>query len=80
MRFQIASNERHLQLSAADGAPGFEELFDDTAFEFIKTEEKPVPIQMNDHNADWDILYPFSSVCDFIRDFKSENDSRNTSS
>ncbi|KAF8325029.1 hypothetical protein F5887DRAFT_1065471 [Amanita rubescens] len=58
----ITSNERHLHLSAADGAPGFEKLVDDIAFEFVKAEEKPVPIQMNEHNPDWDILYPFSSV------------------
>ncbi len=58
-----------MHLSAADGAPGFEKLVDDIAFEFVKTEEKSVPIQMNEHNPDWDILYPFSSVRDFIRDF-----------
>ena len=63
MAAQITSNERHLHLSAADGAPGFHELVEDIASEFVKTDEKPSPIMMDENNPDWDSLYPFSGVC-----------------
>ncbi|KAF8625164.1 hypothetical protein AX15_005531 [Amanita polypyramis BW_CC] len=56
----ITSNERHLHISDADGAPGFEKLVNDIALEFVKTQEKPVPIVVNEENPDWDTLYPFS--------------------
>lgn len=59
---QITSNERHMHLSAADGAPGFHKLVEDIASEFVKTEETPVPIVMDESNPDWESLYPFSGV------------------
>ena len=46
--------------------PGFHKLVEDIASEFVKMDEEPVPIVMDN----WDSLYPFSRVCDR----RSEND------
>ncbi|KAK7686297.1 hypothetical protein QCA50_010521 [Cerrena zonata] len=58
----ITSHEQHLHFAAADSAPGFELLVHDLAQSF-GLPEAPLPqsIIMNDWNADWDVVYPFSS-------------------
>jgi hypothetical protein len=59
----VTTHERHLHLADADAAPGFKELVDGIAEEFGLAGTKAQPVVMDDYNADWDILYPFSSVC-----------------
>jgi len=61
-RIQITSNEHHLHLAAADGAPGFDSLVQEIVQEFGVSEQLAVPIVMDDYNSDWDPLYPFSAV------------------
>ncbi|KIO27275.1 hypothetical protein M407DRAFT_73396 [Tulasnella calospora MUT 4182] len=56
----ITQKEHHLHLAAADGAPGFSELVQGVATKFSKIYQQPVPVMMDDNNADWDIIYPFS--------------------
>ncbi|KAF8972707.1 hypothetical protein BDZ97DRAFT_1649998 [Flammula alnicola] len=57
----ITTNEHHLHLAAADGAPGFKDLVHDIVREFGTTDVDPVPVVMDDYNSDWDPLYPFSA-------------------
>lgn len=58
----VTSQERHLHLAAADGAPGFELLVQDIVNEFgATTDVVPTPVVMDEYNSDWDSLYPFSS-------------------
>ncbi|KIJ96005.1 hypothetical protein K443DRAFT_134254 [Laccaria amethystina LaAM-08-1] len=57
----ITSQERHLHLAAADGAPGFELLVQDIVKDFGATDVAPTPVVMDDYNSDWDTLYPFST-------------------
>lgn len=61
---KITSQEQHLHFAAADSAPGFEVLVHDLAQSF-GLPEAPLPqsIVMDDWNADWDVVYPFSAVC-----------------
>jgi hypothetical protein len=49
-------------VSAADGAPGFEQLVNDIAANFGVAGTQAVQEDMHDWNGDWDILYPFSAV------------------
>ncbi|TFK20267.1 hypothetical protein FA15DRAFT_673638 [Coprinopsis marcescibilis] len=63
----VTTNEQHLHLAAADGAPGFDLLVEEIVREFGTTEHAPAPVVMNDHNSDWDSLYPFSA---FLSPFK----------
>jgi hypothetical protein len=49
-------------VSAADGAPGFEQLVHDIAANFGVAGTQAVQEDMHDWNGDWDILYPFSAV------------------
>ena len=49
-------------MSAADGAPGFEQLVHDIAANFGVAGTQAVQEDMHDWNGDWDILYPFSAV------------------
>ncbi|KAF8806834.1 hypothetical protein BYT27DRAFT_7167035 [Phlegmacium glaucopus] len=56
----VTTNEHHLHLAAADGAPGFELLVKDIAQEFGATGNIPAPVIMDDYNSDWDLLYPYS--------------------
>lgn len=51
-----------MHLAASDGAPGFEALVDGIADTFGGGKERLQTLVMNDHNADWDSLYPFSLV------------------
>ncbi|KAH8993018.1 hypothetical protein EDB92DRAFT_1986255 [Lactarius akahatsu] len=57
----ITSQERYLHVSAADGAPGFEQLVHDIAANFGVVGTQAVQEDMHDWNGDWDILYPFSA-------------------
>lgn len=59
---QLVTQEQHLHVAAADGAPGFHELAHDIAHEFGVDNVLPKAIIMNDYNNDWDALYPFSAV------------------
>ncbi|RXW13262.1 hypothetical protein EST38_g12592, partial [Candolleomyces aberdarensis] len=63
----VTTSEQHLHLAASDGAPGFEILVDEIVREFGTTDHAPAPVIMNDHNSDWDSLYPFSA---FLTPFK----------
>lgn len=63
---QITTHEHHLHIAAADGAPGFETLAQDIAKDFILSDVPLVPVVMDDYNADWDSLYPFSAVSSFF--------------
>ncbi|KAI0766101.1 hypothetical protein BD413DRAFT_605949 [Trametes elegans] len=57
----ITSEEQHLHVAAADGAPGFHELAVDIAKEFSVPGATPTTVVMNDWNSDWDTMYPFSA-------------------
>ncbi|KAG6381856.1 hypothetical protein JVT61DRAFT_470 [Boletus reticuloceps] len=57
----LVTQEQHLHIAAADGAPGFVELVHDIADEFGADNVPPKPITMDDYNNDWDSLYPFSA-------------------
>ncbi|KAF6747109.1 hypothetical protein DFP72DRAFT_614406 [Ephemerocybe angulata] len=63
----VTTSEQHLHLAASDGAPGFEVLVEEIVKEFGTSEYAPKPVVMNDHNSDWDSLYPFSA---FLTPFK----------
>ncbi|KAJ7166799.1 hypothetical protein C8R46DRAFT_1095357 [Mycena filopes] len=66
----VTTHEHHLHVAAADGAPGFHELVKDISSEFGGV-GAPIPaaLIMDDYNADWDSLYPFSS---FLSPYKIE--------
>ncbi|KAF7291994.1 Peptide hydrolase [Mycena indigotica] len=55
----ITTSEHHLHIGTADGAPGFPQLVQDIASHFAGVQAEAVV--MNDHNSDWDPLYPFSA-------------------
>ncbi|KAH6874322.1 hypothetical protein BKA70DRAFT_1350465 [Coprinopsis sp. MPI-PUGE-AT-0042] len=57
----VTTQEHHLHLATADSAPGFDLLVNDIVQEFGTTNHTPAPVVMNDHNPDWDALYPFSA-------------------
>ncbi|KAI0630537.1 hypothetical protein C8Q77DRAFT_1211545 [Trametes polyzona] len=57
----ITSEEQHLHVAAADGAPGFHDLAADIAKEFSVAEATPTTVVMNEWNSDWDTIYPFSA-------------------
>ncbi len=59
---QITSEEQHLHIAAADGAPGFHSLAADIAKAFSTPDVTPTSVVMNDWNSDWDTVYPFSAV------------------
>ena len=65
-RLQLVTQEQHLHIAAADGAPGFDELVHDIAQEFGVDGAPPKAIVMDDYNNDWDTLYPFSAVRLFV--------------
>ncbi|EKM50065.1 uncharacterized protein PHACADRAFT_153387 [Phanerochaete carnosa HHB-10118-sp] len=65
----ITSQEQHLHIAAADSAPGFDALAHDIAERFGVSGVPPTPVIMNDWNADWDTIYPFST---FITPYKME--------
>ncbi|KAI0676099.1 hypothetical protein C8Q78DRAFT_369024 [Trametes maxima] len=57
----ITSEEQHLHVAAADGAPGFHDLAADIAKEFSVPGVTPSSVVMDDWNSDWDTIYPFSA-------------------
>lgn len=57
----ITTQERHLHIAAADGAPGFIPLVQKLAQVYSASRSVPTPQVMDDYNADWDSLYPFSA-------------------
>jgi hypothetical protein len=59
---QLVTQEQHLHIAAADGAPGFNELVYEIADKFGADDVPPKAIVMDDYNNDWDTLYPFSAV------------------
>lgn len=65
---QITSQEQHLHVAAADGAPGFDVLAHDIAKEFSLPDVLPTSIVMDEWNGDWDTIYPLSHVRTFITD------------
>lgn len=62
LRSQLVTEEQHLHIAAADGAPGFDELVHGIADKFGMDGAPPKAIIMDDYNNDWDTLYPFSAV------------------
>jgi len=63
----LVTQEQHLHIAAADGAPGFNELVYEIADKFGADDVPPKAIVMDDYNNDWDTLYPFSA---FLSPFK----------
>ncbi|KAJ7083760.1 hypothetical protein C8R44DRAFT_53144 [Mycena epipterygia] len=58
----VTTHEHHLHIASADGAPGFHDLVQDIVDEFAGgMRTAVVPVVMDDHNSDWDSLYPFSA-------------------
>ncbi|KAI0358143.1 hypothetical protein OH77DRAFT_1421438 [Trametes cingulata] len=57
----ITSEEQHLHVAAADGAPGFHDLAVKIAEEFSVPGTTPTTVVMDDWNSDWDTMYPFSA-------------------
>lgn len=53
-------------MSHADGAPNFEAIVQGVADKFANGRAQLEAVTMNDHNADWDILYPFSIVRELV--------------
>jgi len=49
-------------MGSADGAPGFGPLVDAMASQFGLAGTSAMLEDMNDHNGDWDVVYPFSAV------------------
>lgn len=60
--WQITSQEQHLHVGAADSVPGFDTLTHAIAERFGAPGVPPAFVTMNDWNADWDTIYPFSAV------------------
>jgi len=56
----ITSNTFHLRIAAADAAPGLQTLVERIAEDFSLSAQNIEPHHMDDHNPDWDIVYPFS--------------------
>ncbi|KAG8993048.1 hypothetical protein FRB94_011080 [Tulasnella sp. JGI-2019a] len=56
----LNTQEHHLQLASSDGASGFPAMVAGLAERFGNQYQKAVPVIMDDNNADWDVLYPFS--------------------
>ncbi|OBZ74192.1 putative endoplasmic reticulum metallopeptidase 1 [Grifola frondosa] len=56
----VTSQEQHLHVAAADGAPGFDLLAERIAAEFSVPGVSLIPVVMDDRNSDWDTVYPFS--------------------
>ncbi|KII83063.1 hypothetical protein PLICRDRAFT_180757 [Plicaturopsis crispa FD-325 SS-3] len=65
----VTTHERHLHISTADGAPGYDALVQDIARTFGRSDAPVHPIVMDDYNSDWDSLYPFSA---FLTPYKIE--------
>ncbi|CCM00596.1 uncharacterized protein FIBRA_02632 [Fibroporia radiculosa] len=65
----VTTQEQHLHVAAADGAPGFELLAQSIAQEFSVPGAIPAPMNMSAWNNDWDTLYPFSA---FLTPYKFE--------
>ncbi|KAI0684198.1 hypothetical protein BC835DRAFT_1523949 [Cytidiella melzeri] len=63
----ITSGEQHLHIGSADGAPGFDLLTLGIAERFGAPDVAPKHVVMNDWNAEWDTVYPFSA---FITPYK----------
>ncbi|KAF9224242.1 hypothetical protein BS17DRAFT_795711 [Gyrodon lividus] len=63
----LVTQEQHLHIAAADGAPGFDQLAHDIAVRFGADGAPPKAVVMDDYNSDWDSLYPFSA---FLSPFK----------
>ncbi|KAF7431225.1 hypothetical protein PC9H_006946 [Pleurotus ostreatus] len=57
----ITSQEQHLHIATADGAPGFDLLANSIAGLFTGKEEALSLEAMHDHNPNWDPLFPFSA-------------------
>ncbi|EGN96948.1 hypothetical protein SERLA73DRAFT_57990 [Serpula lacrymans var. lacrymans S7.3] len=57
----LNTQEQHLHIAAADGAPGFGELVADIALQFGGPGASAAAVIMDDNNSDWDTLYPFSA-------------------
>jgi hypothetical protein len=61
----MTTQQHHLHIAAADGAPGFDVLAKDIIQEFGMADEHVhalEPVVVDDYNTDWDHLYPFSAV------------------
>ncbi|KAF9233723.1 hypothetical protein BU15DRAFT_53545 [Melanogaster broomeanus] len=63
----LVTEAQHLHIAAADGAPGFDTLAHDIAARFGVDGVLPKAVIMDDHNSDWNTLYPFSA---FLSPFK----------
>ncbi|KIO07538.1 hypothetical protein M404DRAFT_997720 [Pisolithus tinctorius Marx 270] len=57
----MMTGDQHLHIATADGAPGFDTLVHAMAERFGVEGVPPRRVIMDDHNGDWDILYPFST-------------------
>ncbi|KAH7910240.1 hypothetical protein BJ138DRAFT_132560 [Hygrophoropsis aurantiaca] len=65
----LNTQEQHLHIAAADGAPGFADLAVSIAEKFGVNGTPPSAVIMDDWNSDWDSLYPFSA---FLSPYKIE--------
>ncbi|KZT69234.1 hypothetical protein DAEQUDRAFT_811468 [Daedalea quercina L-15889] len=65
----ITTQEQHLHIAAADGAPGFPQLAQRIAEAWSVPGAVPAPISADTWNNDWDVIYPFSA---FITPYKFE--------
>ncbi|KAG6824560.1 hypothetical protein H0H93_001900, partial [Arthromyces matolae] len=67
----ITTHEQSLHIATADGAPGFYNLANSIADDFVhgwahsngaeNTSIALTPVVMDDYNSEWDSLYPFSA-------------------
>ena len=62
MCLQVTTQEQHLHVAAADGAPGFPQLAQRIAEEWSIPGAVPKPMSVDVWNNDWDVIYPFSAV------------------
>lgn len=63
---QITTSENHLLIGGADAAPGYERIASVITEGFAGEGGTAFVPVVDEHNGDWDVLYPFSQVCDFV--------------
>jgi hypothetical protein len=64
---QTTTGSEHLHMAAADPSAGFAALVEELSGQFSLAGVSAEKAEVNDWNSEWDILYPFSAVCGFLR-------------
>lgn len=59
---QITTSENHLLIGSADAAPGYQGIANVVTEGFAGEGVDAIVPVIDEHNGDWDVLYPFSQV------------------